>query len=200
MNSAAIVKLNDPFSDAQAITDAVEAGYVVRTRADTPISQAQSGDTAMQRAAFASGAQWVSTDYPVPGLTELLGTYGLPFADYVSPLPPNESPPGESSAALRSPLSFNAKAAGPDRVARCNPVSAPAFCYDVALTEPEPPAPPPVVRGQELREVLRDTPVQQLIWAYAWLLGAVVLAGMAWQTWRVRRSRIPSSISLKASA
>ena len=29
---------------------------------------------------------------------------------------------------------------------------------------------------------------------------AVVLAGMAWQTWRVRRSRIPSSISLKASA
>ena len=66
--------------------------------------------------------------------------------------------------------------------------------------EPEPPAPPPVVRGQELREVLRDTPVQQLIWAYAWLLGAVVLAGMAWQTWRVRRSRIPSSISLKASA
>ena len=66
--------------------------------------------------------------------------------------------------------------------------------------EPEPPAPPPVVRGQELREVLRDTPVQQLIWAYAWLLGAVVLAGMAWQAWRARRHRIPSSISLKASA
>jgi hypothetical protein len=140
---AAFVKLNDPFSDAQAITDAVDAGYVVRTRADTPISQAQSGDTAMQRAAFASGAQWVSTDYPVPGLTELLGTYGLPFADYVSPLPPNESPPGGSAAALRSPLSLDAKAAGPQRVARCNPVSAPAFCYDVALTEPEPPAPPP---------------------------------------------------------
>ena len=43
-----------------------------------------------------------------------------------------------------------------------------------------------MVRGQELREVLRDTPVQQLIWAYAWLLGAVVLAGMAWQAWRAR--------------
>ena len=66
--------------------------------------------------------------------------------------------------------------------------------------EPEPPAPPPVVRGQELREVLRDTPVQQLIWAYAWLLGAVVLAGMGWQAWRARCSRIPSSISLKANA
>ncbi len=66
--------------------------------------------------------------------------------------------------------------------------------------EPDPPAPPPVVRGQELREVLRDTPVQQLIWAYAWLLGAVVLAGVGWQAWRAWCSRIPSSISLKANA
>lgn len=75
-------------TDRATIEQAVEAGYVVRTRADTPISQAQSGNTTMQDAAFASGAQWVSTDYPVPGLTKLLGVYGLPFADYVSPLPP----------------------------------------------------------------------------------------------------------------
>ena len=53
---AAFVKLNDPIADRAAIESAVEAGYVVRTRADTPISQAQSGDTAMQTAAFASGA------------------------------------------------------------------------------------------------------------------------------------------------
>ncbi len=57
-----------------------------------------------------------------------------------------------------------------------------------------------MVRGQELREVLRDTPVQQLVWAYAWLLGAVVLAGVGWQAWRAWCSRIPSSISLKANA
>lgn len=86
--------------------------------------------------------------------------------------------------------------AAPSAPAAAPPQAAP----QAPAPEPEPPAPPPVVRGQELREVLRDTPVQQLIWAYAWLLGAVVLAGMAWQTWRVRRHRIPSSISLKASA
>jgi len=55
-----------------------------------------------------------------------------------------------------------------------------------------------VVRGQELREVPRDTAVQQLIWSYAWLLGAVVLAGMAWQAWRVRRHRISQPLPLKA--
>jgi cobaltochelatase CobN len=64
--------------------------------------------------------------------------------------------------------------------------------------QPAPPPPPPVVRGQELREVSRETAVQQLIWSYAWLLGAVVLAGMAWQAWRVRRHRISQPLSLKA--
>ena len=127
---AAFVKLNDPIGDAATIAEAVEAGYVVRTRADTPISQAQSGDTTMQRAAFASGAQWVSTDYPVSGLTKLLGAYGLPFADYSSPLPPNDRGATPAADALR--------------VARCNPVTAPDYCYDVALTEPEPPTVPPV--------------------------------------------------------
>jgi cobaltochelatase CobN len=83
---------------------------------------------------------------------------------------------------------------------------APAARPPQAAVQPEPPppqqqpAPPPVVRGQELREVLRTTPVQRLIWVYAWLLGAVVLAGMAWQAWRVRRSRHSFSPSLKASA
>ncbi len=53
-----------------------------------------------------------------------------------------------------------------------------------------PPAPePPVVRGQELREIKSNDSVQQLIWMYAWLAGAVVLAGMAYQAWRVRRAR-----------
>jgi hypothetical protein len=130
---AAFVKLNDPMTDRATIEQAVEAGYVVRTRADTPISQAQSGDTTMQDAAFASGAQWVSTDYPVPGLTKLLGVYGLPFADYVSPLPPTSR--GAALVAERA-----APADAPLRVARCNPVSAPDYCFDLALTEPEPPS------------------------------------------------------------
>ena len=41
------------------------AGYLVRTRADSDTVEARSGDTAPRDAAIASGAQYVSTDYPV---------------------------------------------------------------------------------------------------------------------------------------
>jgi len=60
---AAFVKKNDPF--AADIPDLVAAGYVVRTRADGDTVEARSGDTGPRDAAIASGAQWVSTDYPV---------------------------------------------------------------------------------------------------------------------------------------
>ena len=57
-----------------------------------------------------------------------------------------------------------------------------------------PPAPVPtatpaadIVRGQQMRESAPSEVVQQLIWTYAALLGAVLLAGMAWQAWRTRR-------------
>ncbi|MGI8710409.1 MAG: Ca2+-dependent phosphoinositide-specific phospholipase C, partial [Acidimicrobiales bacterium] len=43
-------------------------GYVVRSRADADTKQARDNDTSTRDAALASGAQWVSTDYPVPGL------------------------------------------------------------------------------------------------------------------------------------
>ncbi|MEZ5382950.1 MAG: Ca2+-dependent phosphoinositide-specific phospholipase C [Microthrixaceae bacterium] len=141
---AAFVKLNNPLTDAAAIDAAVTAGYVVRTRADEPISQAQSGDTAMQDAAFASGAQWVSTDYPVPGLNSLLADYGLPFADYSAQLPPSEPAAAIRAGfqATRAPATLAAEAQVVERVARCNPVSAPDYCYDLELTEPEPPTVP----------------------------------------------------------
>lgn len=61
---AAFVKRNDPF-DAE-IPVLVAAGYVVRTRADADTNEARSGDTAPRESALASGAQYVSTDYPVP--------------------------------------------------------------------------------------------------------------------------------------
>jgi hypothetical protein len=60
---AAFVKQNDPF--ASAIPTLVAQGYVVRTRADADTVEARSGDTGPRDAAIASGAQWVSTDYPV---------------------------------------------------------------------------------------------------------------------------------------
>jgi len=44
----------------------VQQGYMVRTRADADTEQSRSGDTTRRDAAFASGAHFISTDYPVP--------------------------------------------------------------------------------------------------------------------------------------
>lgn len=63
---AAFVERND--SDDPSIPGLVKAGYVVRTRADGDTDEARTNDTAARDAAFASGAQWVSTDYPRPGM------------------------------------------------------------------------------------------------------------------------------------
>lgn len=97
---ASYVGLDDPVVDGAEIDDLVAKGYVVRTRADTPNGEAKSGDTTRLDAALASGAQWISTDYPGPdGAEEQYGT------DYVAQLP-----------------GFLA--------ARCNPVTAPDDCED----------------------------------------------------------------------
>jgi hypothetical protein len=64
---AAFIRENDPTGSGFArIQDEVRAGYLVRTRADADTVQARTGDTTMRDAALASGAQLVSTDYPVP--------------------------------------------------------------------------------------------------------------------------------------
>ncbi|HSP98081.1 MAG TPA: phosphatidylinositol-specific phospholipase C1-like protein [Candidatus Dormibacteraeota bacterium] len=65
-DEAGFVKLNDPIGDLARIQDLVGQGYIVRTRADADTVQARSGDTTMRDAAITSGAQFVSTDYPVP--------------------------------------------------------------------------------------------------------------------------------------
>lgn len=63
---AAFQKLNDSVGDGEAIERAVDAGLIVRTRADGDTTEARDGDTTRRDAAIASGAQFVSTDYPVP--------------------------------------------------------------------------------------------------------------------------------------
>jgi hypothetical protein len=63
---AAFVKLNNPIADGALIRDLVARGYIIRTRADSDTIQARTGNTAARDAALASGAQYVSTDYPVP--------------------------------------------------------------------------------------------------------------------------------------
>jgi len=63
---AAFMKRNDPLGNPDEIESLVEQGYMVRTRADADTVQARSGDTTQREAALASGAHFISTDYPVP--------------------------------------------------------------------------------------------------------------------------------------
>lgn len=62
---AAFVRIDDPLEEGERIRQAVLAGYIVRARADADTAQARTGDTTMRDAALASGAHFVSTDYPV---------------------------------------------------------------------------------------------------------------------------------------
>ena len=102
---AAFMKVNDPTGTGKAeIQDLVKQGYFVRTRSDVPLDQASSGDTGMLTDALSSGAQMVSTDFPVPGLAARYGS------DYAAELPDGSGP------------------------ARCNPVTVPsAECPDGPL-------------------------------------------------------------------
>jgi hypothetical protein len=100
---AAFLKLNDPLDPMVDIPAAVAAGYMVRTRADEPVFHAQNNDTTMRDAALASGAQWVSTDYPVPGIAARWN--GSPYVAQI---------PGGTPA-------------------RCNPVNAPPDCENTDI-------------------------------------------------------------------
>jgi Phosphoinositide phospholipase C, Ca2+-dependent len=81
-SDAAFVKRNDPLGpNVAVIQDLVRRGYLVRTRADADTVQARAGDTTQRDAALLSGAQFVSTDYPVPGRAAPFGT------DYVAQIP-----------------------------------------------------------------------------------------------------------------
>lgn len=91
--AASWFKRNDPIGQAEAIRDLVRAGFLVRTRADADTRQARSGDVTQRERALASGAQYVSTDYPVPDPR---------FTDYRVALP-------GGAAARPNPVS------GPDR-------------------------------------------------------------------------------------
>lgn len=61
-SDAAFVERND--GSPQEIAALVRKGYLVRTRTDADTKEARSNTTARRDAAFASGAQMLSTDYP----------------------------------------------------------------------------------------------------------------------------------------
>lgn len=64
--ASAFLKMNNVLDDAKAIRSYVEQGYLVRTRSDVPSHEARTGDTTRRDQAFASGAQYISTDYAEP--------------------------------------------------------------------------------------------------------------------------------------
>jgi hypothetical protein len=66
--TAAFVKINDPVRHFDEIVRSVKAGLIVRTRSDSETNQARKNDGARRGKALASGAQYISTDYPEPDL------------------------------------------------------------------------------------------------------------------------------------
>lgn len=63
---AAYFTLNDPVKQFERIQAAVKAGFMVRTRADDSTTEARRNDLRRFVRALASGAQYISTDYPTP--------------------------------------------------------------------------------------------------------------------------------------
>lgn len=62
---AAFILRDDPKASFDEIQNLVAAGYIVRTRSDANTVEARRNDHSREEAAFASGAQFVSTDYEV---------------------------------------------------------------------------------------------------------------------------------------
>lgn len=73
-DDAAFVKRNDAKGSLADIQSLVAQGYVIRTRTDADTKEARTNDTSTRDAAFASAAQWVSTDYEVAGRA-----FGTPY-------------------------------------------------------------------------------------------------------------------------
>ena len=70
--AASRMKRNDPIAGFREIQQLVKAGFMVRTRADTKTVEARANDKNRANEALASGAQFVSTDFPdkVPRISE----------------------------------------------------------------------------------------------------------------------------------
>ena len=71
---AAFLMLDNALVRQDQIRDYVRQGYIVRTRSDIEAYEAKTNDMTRADAAFASGAQIVSTDFEHPG-----NAYGTPY-------------------------------------------------------------------------------------------------------------------------
>lgn len=87
--AAAWMKRNDPINDFQEIQELVRCGFLVRTRADANTAEARTNDPRKRGRALASGAQFVSTDYPEPDLRFSSYSVRLPGSVIARPNPVN---------------------------------------------------------------------------------------------------------------
>ena len=126
---AAFIKHNNPVgSDLADIQRQVKKGYIVRTRADDPISTVLNRDATMRDNAFESGAQIVSTDFLAYGMAARWGW------DYAVSLSGLQSVSAENPGyGMAEQWNWNFVAGVNGRVARCNPVIAPEGCTDAEL-------------------------------------------------------------------
>ena len=90
-DQAAILVMNDPLGALDDIKERVAQGFLVRTRADADTVEARTNDYSRMRAAFDSGAHFISTDYYVPD-ERLEGDYQVRFPEggYVRQSPLSE--------------------------------------------------------------------------------------------------------------
>ena len=70
--------MNNPLGAIDEIKERATEGFLVRTRADADTVEARTGDYSRMRAAFDSGAHFISTDYYVPD-ERLEGDYQVRF-------------------------------------------------------------------------------------------------------------------------
>ncbi|GAB2676957.1 phosphatidylinositol-specific phospholipase C1-like protein [Kribbella swartbergensis] len=79
---AAVTMVNDPRgANSAEIERLVEKGYIVRTRSDEPMSTVLNGELSRVGVALDSGAQMVTTDFPVAGMAARYNS------DFVAKLP-----------------------------------------------------------------------------------------------------------------
>jgi hypothetical protein len=96
---AAFIERNE--GPASEITALVKQGYLVRARTDANTTQARANDTTTRDAMMASGAQFLSTDYPASEPARWPGHYSVAFpANAVARCNPVNAPASCSATPL----------------------------------------------------------------------------------------------------
>jgi len=61
---SAFLKINNPKENHAEIQKRIKEGYLIRTRADSDLTEGRTNDYRQMNLAFSSGAQYISTDFP----------------------------------------------------------------------------------------------------------------------------------------